>query len=325
MKEDFRSLIEAQIKQKVISKGNNKEDNVKENSEPEVVNVSKQKNVNKKQSDKIDINKDSVKQELSPFKASNLMEFFSAIGYNVDITKLEDAMKTLKKQTVYGETDLIIYESLIKAKVYEYIKFGVAKRVWDMLEEQAERRKVAGKSIKDADLLLILLEMARMEVEYGLRPIIHVIPVENQIYVKADGFLYYGKASGNLKSIKWEDQEKNGVWYSKCIVETVNGTYEGIASATPNPRVYTDDPREKARTKAMRRALRRAFPIGAGEEIYDEFDNSPINDGKVAENLKELLNLVGNFDKKVEENVQDDNSNNTLLNLKEGGENNEGN
>lgn len=275
MSDDFKSLINQQIqKQNEVLKGGEK--------------ATKNK-----------VKKEVVKKEVetNPFKAENLPEFFKLIGYDVNLAQLEEGMKTLKKTTIYGETDLITYESLIKAKVYEYIKFGVAKRVWAMMEEQAERRHIGGKGLKETDLLLILLEMARMEVEYGLRPIIHVIPVDGQIYVKADGFLYYGKASGNLKNIKWEDVEKNGVWYSKCIVYTTSGEYEGIASAKPNPKVYTDDPREKARTKAMRRALRRAFPIGAGDEIYDEFENSPIKEINVSENLKELLgNIVENKD-----------------------------
>lgn len=232
-------------------------------------------------------NNNEKERTINPFKAESLGQFLQATGYNANIESLQESMKALKHQTTYGEVDLLTYEGLVKAKIYEYIKFGIARRVWQMMVEK-------DRGIKEGDVMLILLEMARMEIDYGLRPIIHVIPVDNQIYVKADGFLYYARNSGKLKTIKWEDKQEDDGWTSKCIVETDTGTYEGIASAKPNPKVYSDDPREKARTKAMRRALRRAFPIGASDEIFDEFENKPIYPNvetveKPAEDIRELL------------------------------------
>jgi len=201
---------------------------------------------------------------LNPFKATNIEEFSLAVGKEITTKDIFEAMSQLKVMTIHGEIDMARYDKIVTAKLFEYVKYGIAKRIWKMMQKQDSNANTE-------DLLTILVECARLEIEYGLRPITHVIPVAGQTYIKADGFLYYAKRSGNLKNITWEDQEKDGAWTSKCIVETNDGaTYEGVATVRPT-RNPMDDPREKARTKAMRRALRRAFPIGASDEIYDEF------------------------------------------------------
>jgi len=220
------------------------------------------------------------KKELSPFKAKSLQEYFEAVGYELDVQKLNENMKNLTKQTTFGEVDLVTYEGLVQAKIYEYLRFGIARRVYEMMLDQEARRlkkPINQVKISEDDVKLILLEMARAEIDYGLRPLSHTIPVNNQIYIKADGFLFYAKNSGNLKEMQWKDKkESDGSWTSICTVITNDGaTYEGIANVVPTGNKM-EDPAEKARTKAMRRALRRAFPIGATDEIYDEFEDRPI-------------------------------------------------
>ncbi|RLI43574.1 hypothetical protein DRO69_09130 [Candidatus Bathyarchaeota archaeon] len=239
-----------------------------------------------------------IKAEISPLKAKSLDEYFRAIGYELDVQTLKENMKKLTIETVYGLIDLITYDGLVQAKIFEYLKFGTARRVWQMMKKQEPQ-------ITEDDIKQILLEMARMEIEYGLRPITHTIPVAGQVYVKADGYLFYAKKSGKLKNIRWNDkQEDDGSWTANCIVETTDGgTYEGIATIKPtNNRM--DDPREKARTKAMRRALRRAFPIGASDEIYDEFENQPVyTDLEIEEPVSDLKDLVEEPNKEEDGNL----------------------
>ena len=218
--------------------------------------------------------------ELNPFKAKDIAEFALAFGKELAVEDINEAMKTLSVKTVHGEITMDKYDKIVTAKIFEYVRYGTARKVWKMMIRQDS-------STTTDDLLTILLECARMEIEFGLRPLVHVIPVAGQPYVKADGYLDYAHRSGKLKEIKWEDTEKNGAWESKCIVIlNDDAQYEGIAIVQPtNNRM--DDPREKARTKAMRRALRRAFPIGASDEIYDEFEKISFEEANKHPGIKE--------------------------------------
>jgi len=210
---------------------------------------------------------------LNPFKAPDFESFAIAIGKKSTLAELNEAMSQLKVQTIYGEINMADFDRIITAKMFEFVKYGTARRVWKMMQKQDP-------STSTDDLLTVLLEMARLEVEYGLRPITHVIPVAGSTYIKADGFLFYAKNSGKLQSIEWDDREENGLWTSRCIVTTADGQrYEGIATVAPT-RNPMDDPRERARTKAMRRALRRAFPIGATDETFDEFEKISFEESK---------------------------------------------
>lgn len=235
----------------------------------------------------VDIEKAENAEKKNILKAQNVGELLSITG--LDSPEVKDALTKIKRNTIYGVVDGYSYETLIKAKIYEYLRLGIARRVFNMMVEQAGRNPNAKATTED--LIIILSEMARLEIEYGLKPIIHAIPVANTLYIKADGFLYYAKNSGKLKSMKWNDKElENGSWQSECIVELTNGeTYDGIAVVQPNPRVPSDDPREKARTKAMRRALRRAFAIGASDE--------PLNIDEIIQEVKEETN---NLEEEVE-------------------------
>ena len=226
------------------------------------------------------------KKAISLWQAPTIEVFAEAVGKTLTSAEIQEAMKKLTVKTIYGDIDMAEYDKVVTAKLFEYIKYGVARQVWQMMLRQE-------KNSTSDDLLVILLSMARMEVEYGLRPLEHVIPVAGRLYIKADGYLFYAKRSGNLKSIEWSDTEENGTWTSICKVTTDGGVYEGVAVVQPT-RNFADDPREKARTKAMRRALRRAFPIGGSDEIYDEVtqksyqEPSSIVNGKVAKDLSEL-------------------------------------
>ena len=218
-----------------------------------------------KQNGRVEIEKAPERKNI--LKAENVNEILDITGLNAP--EVKDALTKIKRNTIYGVVDGYSYETLIKAKIYEYLRLGIARRVFNMMVEQAGRNSNVKATTED--LIIILSEMARLEIEYGLKPIIHAIPVANNLYIKADGFLYYAKNSGQLKSMEWEDKELDGgAWQSICRVSLKTGeTYEGIATAKPNPRVPSDDPREKARTKAMRRALRRAFAIGASDELLN--------------------------------------------------------
>lgn len=242
-----------------------------------------------KEKEKKESKKNDGNEHISPFKATNIEEFSLAIGKEMTTKELFDAMSQLKVQTIHGEVNMAQYDRIVTAKLFEYVKYGTAKRIWRMMIKQDPN------STTD-DLLTILLEMARLEIEYGLRPITHVIPIAGQTYIKADGFLYYAHRSGNLKNITWRDEEKDGAWTSTCVVETNDGAiYEGVATVRPTRNIM-DDPREKARTKAMRRALRRAFPIGASDEIYDEFEKTPFVESKpvtVDNPVEDLRQLIG--------------------------------
>lgn len=193
-------------------------------------------------------------------------------GEEIEVRELEVASK-IRVSTIYGEVTLQDFEDLVRAKINEYAKFGIARRVWDMMQEQQRLANEKGKNKQYTtdDLKLILLEMSRLEVKYDLQPIQHLIPIDGKTYVLAEGYLYYAKKTGKLKSITWKDSEKDGTWTSICHVETDTGTYEGVAFATPT-RNYFSDPREKARTKAMRRALRKAFPVGADAEPLEDLE-----------------------------------------------------
>jgi len=220
---------------------------------------------------------------VNPFKSKDFEEFSSLMGLPVTHEDVKKAQELLKISTIYGQVSMSEFEALVLRKIYEYNNFGVARKVWEIMAQNG------GGSMED--FKVILLEMARLEIEYGLRPIVHTIPVSKSVYIKADGYLYYAKRSGQLKSIKWEDSEENGGWRSVCKVYVLFNDevveYEGIGFARPNPKVYSDDPREKARTQAMRRALRRAFPIGGSDEIYDEVNGVPQVVNHVS-NLKDL-------------------------------------
>ncbi|MGC9218690.1 MAG: hypothetical protein ACP5G8_04725 [Athalassotoga sp.] len=204
------------------------------------------------------------KKELTIWNAKTIDEFLSVLGEKMDLEAFEEAKKKLMIPTMYGEVDLATYDSLVTAKLFQYFQYGVAYRVAKMMKSQDA-------NVDGNDTKIVLLEMARLEIEYGLRPITHVLPVGGSTYIKADGYLFYGKRSGKLRGLKYEEQEEKGVWTARCIVETSDGVYDGIATESPNGN-RMNDPREKARTKSMRRALRKAFPIGASDEPFTDIE-----------------------------------------------------
>ncbi len=229
---------------------------------------------------------ESVKnKEVTIWSAKTIDEFVGALGETVDLDSLKEAKKKLVIKTLYGDVDMQTYDALVASKLYSYFQYGVAYRVAKMMKEQS-------KDVDTNDIKVVLLEMARLELEYGLRPITHVIPVNKSTYIKADGYLFYGKNSGKLKSIKYEEDEKNGVWTTKCVLETTDGTFDGIATVRPTG-ARMDDPREKARTKSMRRALRKAFPIGASDEPLEEISPvAEVSEIQSVEPIEDLSQLI---------------------------------
>jgi len=204
------------------------------------------------------------KKELTIWNAKTIDEFLSVLGEKMDLEAFGEAKKKLMIPTMYGEVDLATYDSLVTAKLFQYFQYGVAYRVAKMMKSQDA-------NVDGNDTKIVLLEMARLEIEYGLRPITHILPVGGSTYIKADGYLFYGKRSGKLRGLKYEEQEEKGVWTTRCIVETSDGVYDGIATESANGN-RMNDPREKARTKSMRRALRKAFPIGASDEPLTDIE-----------------------------------------------------
>ena len=198
------------------------------------------------------------------WEIDNLPDFIKATGYMVDIEALAEAKKKMQKQTIYGNVDLNTYDGLIMQKIFEYYKFGVFENITKMMLSQDT--KTSQNEIKN-----ILLDMARYEIEYGLKPLIHTIPIAKKVYITAEGFLFYAENSGKIKSMEFETKEEKGLYTTVCTIETTDGRkQQGFATVKPTSN-RMDDPAERSRTKAMRRALRRLFPIGAlAEEAFIE-------------------------------------------------------
>ena len=191
-------------------------------------------------------------------------EFAKLSGYTIDLNALTEAKKKMMKKTIYGETDLNTYDGMILQKLFEYYKFGTFENITKMMLTQDN--KTSQNEIKN-----ILLEMARYEVEYGLKPLIHTIPIAKKVYITAEGFLFYAENSGKIKSMEFETKEEKGLYTTVCTIETTDGRkQQGFATVKPTSN-RMDDPAERSRTKAMRRALSRLFPIGAlAEEAFIE-------------------------------------------------------
>ncbi|MEM2125633.1 MAG: hypothetical protein QXQ53_04480 [Candidatus Methanosuratincola sp.] len=185
------------------------------------------------------------------------------VGTPIELEAIDAAHK-LKLSTAMGAVSLVEFEQLVKAKLAEYIRFGVARRTWQIMTDQAARSSHKTPSMDD--LKLILLEMARQEVKYGLLPLYHTIPIDGKLYVTADGYRYYAEHSGKLKSISWERVKEGDVDVVRCRVTRTDGAEFLGEAFVDNKRSPNDDPVERARTKSMRRALRRAFPVGMDAE-----------------------------------------------------------
>ncbi|WP_129408064.1 hypothetical protein [Marinitoga lauensis] len=199
------------------------------------------------------------------WEIESIEEFSKNTGYNIDFKALEEAKRKMKKQTEYGEVELNVYEGLVIQKLFEYFRFGIFENISRMMKQQDAHTSLN-------EVKMILLEMARYEIEYGLKPLLHTLPIAKKIYITAEGFLYYAQTKGNIKTIDYETSEiKPGLYKTICTVTTNDGkTQKGYATvkATGNK---MDDPEERSRTKALRRALRRLYPIGAMyEEAYIE-------------------------------------------------------
>lgn len=212
------------------------------------------------------------KKEMTIWNAKTIDDFLGVLGEKIDLTAFEEAKKKLVITTIYGDVTLATYDALVATKLFQYFQYGVAYRVGKMMKSQDG-------NVDANDTKIVLLEMARLEIEYGLRPITHTLPVGGSTYIKADGYLFYGRRTGKIKSLKYEEHEEKGSWTTRCVVETTDGIYDGIAAESPNGNKM-NDPREKARTKSMRRALRKAFPIGASDEPLtdiEEIENGHID------------------------------------------------
>ncbi|APT75044.1 hypothetical protein LN42_00495 [Marinitoga sp. 1137] len=205
------------------------------------------------------------------WEIDSIEEFSKNTGYSIDFKALEEAKKKMKKQTEYGEVELNVYEGLVIQKLFEYFRFGIFDNITKIMKQQDAHTSLN-------EVKMILLEMARYEIEYGLKPLLHTIPIAKKIYITAEGFLYYAQTKGNIKTIDYETSEiKPGLFKTICTVITNDGkTQKGYATvkATGNK---MDDPEERSRTKALRRALRRLYPIGAMyEEAYIENEETSI-------------------------------------------------
>ena len=213
------------------------------------------------------------------WEIDNFEEFAKVSGLTVDIEALVEAKKKMQKQTIYGNVDLNTYDGMILQKLFEYYKFGTFENVTKMMLNQDN--KTSQNEIKN-----ILLEMAKYEIEYGLKPMIHMIPIAKKLYITAEGFLFYAENSGKIKSIDFNVEFDKGIYRAKCIIETTDGRkQEGYATAKPTSN-RMDDPEERSRTKAMRRALRRLFPIGALAE--EAFIEKVENQGVIPEMPKDI-------------------------------------
>jgi len=145
--------------------------------------------------------------------------------------------------------------------------------------------------------------LAEYEVRYGLKPMIHVVLIDGYPYVTAEGYRYWGRESGIVKRISVSEpqfDEKHKMWVVRCEVETANGeTFSDIGKCRIDEPTRAD-PIDMARTRAIRRTLRLAVPLGLDEEEDRAFSES-FNNGvatpvqvpeKPARNLQELKREV---------------------------------
>lgn len=176
--------------------------------------------------------------------------------------------------------------------------------------------------------------------EYGLVPSIHFVFLGGNPYITSDGLLWLGNnhpdPSKRIAGIKTEivqaDFDKNQ-FIVKAIVILENGQqFEGIGTATKEnlTRITANHGLEMAETRAVSRALRKAYAIGipAVEELKEEQpkqkENRVISDkqrkrlwaiakehGVSEEEVKEIIARYGyestkeitieNYDKIIEE------------------------
>lgn len=217
--------------------------------------------------------------ELENTKAKELKETFETFALRA--LTIDDEIKPVyekqKIQTVYGEMNLYEFELTVKARTIHYIRTGIALTI----------RKKTG--LEGGELLRALVEFARFEVLYGLRPLIHTDFIKDQIYVKAEGFLYYGW--DKLEYLKFETTKTDDKTVCvRCIAKRM-GSFEIVGEDIAPLNVLQDTQLlEKSKTRAMRRALRRLFPIGTDEVPMEDIPSAPTNH-KVT--FEELLNGGG--------------------------------
>lgn len=206
-------------------------------------------------------------QEEKAIKKQPKEDVVTTITNALNVTEQTKAiMEKVRVNTFYGELNMFEIQELIKVKLLEYIYLGTAHRI------QKEVLKQIPQATRE-EILSLTLEMARFEVLYGLRPFSHTLPIAGKVYVTADGYAYYAKPY--LKTIKYDIQKENGHITVTCTATDINGvSAEGTVTVPEAPKTAMDDPLERAKTKARRRALRVLFPIGSGED-FDEFTGKP--------------------------------------------------
>lgn len=190
-------------------------------------------------------------------------ETFALRALTID-DEIKPVYEKQKIQTVYGEANLYEFELMVKARTIHYIRTGIALTI----------KKKTG--LEGFELLRALVEFARYEVLYGLRPLIHTDYIKDQIYVKAEGFLYYGW--DKLEFLKFEvskiDEKTVAI---KCVAKRKD-SFEIVGEDVAPANVLQDTQMlEKSKTRAMRRALRRLFPIGTDEVQEDVVQQTPSN------------------------------------------------
>ena len=175
-----------------------------------------------------------------------------------------------KMNTVFGEVNLYEFELLVKSRVLHYVRTGIG----------ASIKKKTG--LESMELLRALVEFARYEIMYGLRPLIHTDYIKDQIYVKAEGFLYYGW--DKLEYLKFEVLKDEKTVSIKCVAKRKD-SFEIVGEDVAPANVLQDTQMlEKSKTRAMRRALRRLFPIGT-DELPEDIPSAPTNHKVTFEDL----------------------------------------
>lgn len=212
-------------------------------------------------------------KELKALKET--FETFALRALTID-DEIKPVYEKQKIQTVYGEANLYEFELMVKARTIHYIRTGIALMI----------RKKTG--LEGSELLRALVEFARYEVLYGLRPLIHTDFIKDQIYVKAEGFLYYGW--DRLEYLKFETTKTDDKTVCVRCIAKRKDSFEIVGEDIAPLNVLQDTQLlEKSKTRAMRRALRRLFPIGT-DELPEDIPSAPTNH-KVT--FEELLNGGG--------------------------------
>ncbi len=239
--------------------------------------------------------KAKVKQEED--NRPSLVKFANSLGLDdFDYQAIREVEKKIIVQIADDqEVSLYEYKGMIVLKMFEYVTMRVHKEVEKEMKEQG--------SFSEDALRFMLMQLAEKEIKYGLKPMVHVIPLKGKLYTNISGYRFYARNTGIKYGIGFEcikDGTQDGKWRYRCTITFADGSPSISAEGAASAMSYKGNP-EHLPTMAMKRAemhaYTKAFPIGASvdeaEMIPYEGDTNyqPIGEviGEVVDNLEQLF------------------------------------